>query len=286
MFAIQFPPASIVAMRSAFAGFALVCAGLGFAASAAAQAIYTYTGNPFTQFSCGASSGGGVLLCATPAPTNLLTTYIAADKVTATLSLASPLPANLALADVSILPGFQLTMNDGRHTVTNAMAVGFPITLVSTDTSGVITNWRLILNTGGADNGGIATQNFVNATPTLVMSDSGTLRCCDPATADLARNSGTPGTWTAPPASPAAAVASLITLVNTTELGLNVGQVASLTDALNNILAAIETGQNKRAIRELKSLIRSVESAQRKGTVLPTTADTLIAAANAIIAML
>ena len=153
-------------LRSACTGLAFVCAGLALATSAAAQAVYNYTGNPFTLFSCGPSvdAGGtvtGTLLCAMPGP-NGNTSYLATDKVTATLSLTSALPPNQTLVDVSLLPGFQLTMNDGRHTVTNAMVVGFPITLVTTDASGNITNWRLILNTGGTNN------NFQGANASVV----------------------------------------------------------------------------------------------------------------------
>lgn len=265
--------------RSAAAAVAAIVVSLAAAAPATAQSVYTYTGNPFTLFSCGASSGGGVLNCATPAPTNLLTTYQATDRVTATLSFTQPLPTNLALADVSILPGFQLSMNDGRHTVTYAMAVG-KITLVSTDSGGNITAWRLILNTGGADNGGISTQNAA------FVADNGTLRCCDPATADFANRIGLAGTWVAPPASPSAAVTALITLINTTELGLTVGQAASLTDKLNNALTSIAAGLNKQAINQLNAFISSVDTAQKTGKMLPDTAATLTAAARAVIAML
>lgn len=267
-------------MRRALTGLALIGAGMAFVAPAAAQVVYTYTGNPFTLFSCGPSlSGLGTALCATPGP-NVNTSYLGTDRVTATLSLTSPLPANQALVDVRTFPGFALSMSDGRHTVTNAINAGM-FAEVATDASGNITSWQLVINTGGLDNGGISTTKATS------VSDGGTLRCCDPdVDGDLARVFSAPGTWTSPQASPAAAVTNLIDLINTTELGLTVGQVASLTDALNKVLASIEAGQNKTAIRQLKSFIRTVESAQRKGTMIPETAATLIDAANAIIALL
>jgi hypothetical protein len=271
-------------MRRALTGLALTGAGLAFVAPAAAQAVYTYTGNPFTLFSCGPSIDGtgtvtGTLLCATPGP-NVNTSYLGTDRVTATLSLSSPLPANQALVDVRTFSGFALSMSDGRHTVTNAMAVGM-FAEIATDASGNITTWRLVINTGGVDNGGIST------TKSTFDSDGGALRCCDPTVdGDLARVANAPGTWTSPPPSAAAAVSNLIDLINTTELGLTVGQVASLTDSLNKVLASIEAGQNKKAISQLKSFIRSVESAQKRGAMLPESAATLIDAANAIIALL
>ena len=267
-------------MRRALAGFALACTGLAFTAPAAAQAVYQYTGHPFTLFSCGPSSGGGTLLCSTPAPTNPYTTYTATDFVSATLSLSAALPANMPLTDVRNMAGFQLTMSDVRHTVTNLDQAGM-FAEVSTDGSGNILQWRLVINTGGVDNGGIATQN------SQFVSDSGTLRCCDPTVSgDLARNSNLPGTWSSGPASPAAAVTNLIALVASPELGLTPGQVASLTDKLNNVLASIQAGHNRQAINQLKAFIAQVQTAQRIGRMSATSAATLVSAANAIIAML
>lgn len=283
MFAIQFPPAKIAAMRRAIAGFALVCAGLGFAASAAAQ-VYRYTGNPFTLFSCGPfiDDNGivtGTRLCATPGP-NSNTSYLATDKVTATLTLTSALPANMPLADVRNFAGFQLTMNDGRHTVTNAMQQGM-FAEVATDAGGNISSWRLVINTGGADNGGISTSKYT------FVSDGGTLRCCDPQVdGDTARIFSSPGTWTSGPPSPAAAVTNLKTMVASPELALTSGQINSLTDKLNSVLASIQAGQNKQAINQLNAFISSVESALKTGKMTPETAAALIAAANAIITML
>lgn len=282
MTAFWFPPCLSATMRRAAAGLAMACAGLTFAAPAAAQVVYTYTGNPFTLFSCGPSSGGsGTLLCSTPAPTNPNTSYLATDKVTGTLVLSSPLPANMVLTDVRSLSGFQLVLADGRQTVNNTMAVGMAAE-VATDADGRIVNWRLIINTGGLDNGGVATQNAA------FLADSGTLRCCDPTVAgDLARNSNVPGTWSGGGApSPAAATMSLINLLASPELALTAGQVASLSDKLNEALASIVAGQTKQAVNQLNAFIKAVDSARKAGKMSAPAAATLIAAAQAIIAML
>jgi hypothetical protein len=273
------------AMRRAVFACLLASAGLAVALPAAAQVTYTYTGNPFTLFSCGPSidlvtgTVTGTALCATPGP-NVNTSYLGTDRVTATLSLTSPLPANQALVDVRNFPGFALSMSDGRHPVTNLMAIGM-FAEIATDASGNITTWRLVINTGGVDNGGIST------TKSTFVSDGGTLRCCDPTVdGDLARVGNSPGVWTSPPSSPSAATSALITVINTTELGLTVGQVASLTDKLNNVQASIAAGLNKQAINQLNAFINSVDTAQKTGKMIPATAATLIAAANAIIALL
>lgn len=280
MFAILFPPVLRAATRRAFAGFALACAGLAVATPAGAQAVYQYTGNPFTLFSCGPSSPGpGTSLCATAGP-NINTSYLSTDKVTATLSLTSALPVNLGLTDVRTYPGFQLTMNDGRHTVTNADALGM-FAEVATDANGNIVNWRLVINTGGFLNGGIST------TKSTFVSDGGTLACCDPSPpGDSARNFNLPGTWTSGPPSPAAAVANLRDLVASPSLGLTVGQINNLTDKLNNVLASIAAGENKQAVNQLKAFINSVDAAQKTFKLSAQAAAVLIAAANAVIAML
>lgn len=281
MSVIPFLPSLPAITRKGIAVLALACAGATLAMPAAAQAVYRYTGNPFTLFSCGPSiPGPGTVLCSTSAPTNPYTDYIATDAVSATLTLNAALPANRALADVSSLTGFQLSMSDGRHSVSNTDAIGM-IAQVATDASGNISQWRLIINTGGLDNGGIATQKWD------FVSDSGTLRCCDPTVSgDLARNSNLPGTWASGPPSPAAAVVNLMNMVASPELALSSGQVNSLTDKLNNALVSIQAGQNKQAINQLKAFINSVESAQKNFKMSAQTAARLIAAANAIIATL
>jgi len=257
------------------------CAVLSSAA-AFAQATYTYTGNVFTLFSCGPTADDTATLdCSTPAPTNTFTSYTATDKVTATLTLSSPLPANFAIADVRTLPGFQLTMNDGEHTVTNADAVGM-FAEVGTDASGQINQWRLVINTGGTLNGGISTMNKATS-----IIDMGVIACCDPTVSgNLALNFSMPGTWSGGTPSPAAAVTNLENMLSNPLLGLTPGQINSLTDKLNNALASINAGLNKQAINQLNSFISSVQSSVKTGKMSPQTGTTLVNAANAIIATL
>lgn len=260
-------------------------AGVGFAAGAplaAAQAVYQYTGNPFTLFSCGPTADNMATLdCSTPAPTNPYTSYLATDRVTATLSFTNPLPADMAIQDVRTLAGFQLTMNDGHQTLTLADAVGSFVE-VGTDAGGQINSWRLVINTGGVNNGGISTINKGTS-----LLDIGVLACCDPTVSgNLALNLSMPGTWSSGSPSPTAAVASLINMLANPTLGLTQGQVNSLTDKLNNALASIQAGLNKQAINQLNAFISSVQTAQKTGKMSAQTATTLINAAAAIIAML
>ena len=87
---------------------------------------------------------------------------------------------------------------------------------------------------------------------------------------------------------PAQAVTNLINLMSnpSSGLGLTTGQSNSLTDKLNNVLASIQAGLNDQAINQLQAFINSVQSSQKTGKISAQTASTLIAAANAIIAML
>jgi hypothetical protein len=272
-----------ISLRKAAVCTAALCLAAVFSAQpAAAQAVYHYKGNPFTLFSCGPTSDNTATLdCSTPSPTNAFTSYTATDFVAATLTLGAALPASMVLQDVRAFAGFQLTMNDGHQTLNNTQAVGLAAE-VSTDASGQINAWRLIINTGGVNNGGIATINKGTG-----VIDSGTLACCDPTVSgNLALNFNMPGTWDSGSPSPAAAVTSLIAMVSNPILGLSSGQVGSLTDKLNNALASIQAGLNKQAINQLNSFIGSVQNSQKTGKISAQTATTLITAANAIIAML
>jgi hypothetical protein len=252
------------------------------ATPAGAQTTYQYDGNPFTLFSCGPhSSGSGTLLCATPGP-NQNTSYLATDHVTATLVLDAPLSPNMPLQDVRSFPGFSLTMNDGRHTVTNLIAVGM-FAEVATGPNGEITSWHLVINTGFPLNGGIATSNYT------FVSDSGTLSCCDPTVhGDTALVFNNPGTWTTDtaPSGPSEAIADLIGIVGAPSTGLTAGQISSLTDKLNNALASIDAGLNKQAVNQLLAFINAVQSSVKNAKMSASTAQSLIDAANAIIAVL
>jgi hypothetical protein len=264
----------------------LMIATLG--ASASAQATYQYQGNPFTFFSCGPNADDTATMdCSTPAPTNTHTSYTATDHVTATLTLDTPLGPNFPYSDVSTLPGFQLTLDDGQHTVSTPITAGQGLfSFVSTDASGQINQWRLGINTGGALNGGIATFNFTDISGAHVF-DEGVLSCCDPAPpGNLAINFGIPGTWNSGIQNPATLVTNLINLVSNPSLNLTSGQISSLTDKLNNALASIQAGLNKQAINQLNAFISSVESSVKTRKMSAQTGNTLIDAANAIIAKL
>jgi hypothetical protein len=257
---------------------------------AAAQAVYNYTGNPFTLFSCGSSGSGGTLDCSTPAPSNLDTSYTATDHVTATLTLDSPLGPNFAYADISGLSGFSLTLNDGHQTITTPIGPGEGLFgFAGTDASGNINEWRLGVNTGGFDNGGITTFNFVDASGSHVF-DEGTIRCCDPSPGgDLAINFSMPGTWSGGSGGgggPTSSVNNLIGMISNPILGLTSGQISSLTDKLDNVLASVQAGQSKQAGNQLKAFISSVQSSVKTQKISAQTGTTLIGAANAIIAVL
>jgi hypothetical protein len=234
---------------------------------AAAQTSYQYTGQPFTLFSCGTNStNDATTLCAISGQ-NANTSYTAANFVSATMTFANPLAANLVLADVTSLPGFQLSMNDGQQTLTGAS-----IALVSTDGSGNIIAWRLIRNLGNPANSGIATQNWT------FVSDSGTLSCCPPIiVGDLARNSNLPGTWSSGSPTPAAMVASLITVVE----GMKIPQQGtSFIDKLRAISNDVTT-QNGLACLDLIGFTNQV-NAQAGKKITMAQAEQLLAAAASI----
>lgn len=256
-------------------------AALGLALSSplvAAQATYRYTGNAFTFFSCGPTSDGqGTLSCADPGP-NANTSYTATDRVTATLSFDSPLAANLDLAEVQSLPGFELSMHDGHQTVTTANGPVGLIARVSTDGSGQISAWRLIINLGNAANSGVSTQNWFNtATSRNVMSDTGTLACCHPTIAgDIGRVSDNPGTWDSGAPTPEQMVSGLITVLQE----MNIPQQgASLTDKLQKILNDIST-QNGLACTDLQGFENQVKAQTGKKITLAQASQLLAAAAD------
>jgi probable HAF family extracellular repeat protein len=70
------------------------------------------------------------------------------------------------------------------------------------------------------------------------------------------------------------------------DLALTGGQINSLTDKLQNALASVEQGANKQANKQLNAFIASVDSWLKTNKVSSATANTLIDAANAIIAVL
>lgn len=257
---------------------ALCCIALAVAIAppvAAAQVTYTYTGNMFNLFSCGGNPDlVSWSLCSTAGP-NANTSYTTSDHVTATLTLDSALPANQLLTDVRNFSGFHLAMSDGEHTVTDAQQQGM-FAEVATDASGQISQWRLVINTGYPDNGGVATVNFPAS-----VHDNGTLLGVWPGNQGYIFSS--PGTWASGAQSPATLTQNLINLVANPSLGLTQGQTSSLTDKLANALASIQAGENKQAINQLNAFIASVKTYQKNGKISGAAATLLIDAATNII---
>ena len=158
---------------------------------------------------------------------------------------------------------------------------------------GTIRNGNLnapITSTGGVLNGGVSTQRFTNATTgSLVQDDMGTLACCDPTVhGDFGRRSGLAGVWTVQGGTPEPdeLVENLIDVVFDPQTGLTAGQVNSLSDKLVSALASINDGLIKQAINQLNAFVSSVQNAVKTGKMDPGTGASLIAEANAIIALL
>jgi hypothetical protein len=108
--------------------------------SAQGQTTYSYVGNKFNLFSCGPGQSGGVIDCSNPAAGE--TTYTKSDYVFASLTLTSPLAPNLNLQDVTSMPGFLLTMQDGQQSLSSANPGMSVVAEISTDANGnVIAPW-------------------------------------------------------------------------------------------------------------------------------------------------
>ena len=159
---------------------------LGFIAqSTQAQFEYQYEGNFFDLFSCDSIS-----FCPTADPA--FTSYTTADFVRVSLILDARLPGNLQLQDVTTLPGFSLTINDGQQELTFPTEV-----LISTDGRGnIIAPWSVISNGPVPPNNGIATLNWPGGRG---IGDVGTLSAPTTPFPDIPRDqglvSGSPGTW-------------------------------------------------------------------------------------------
>lgn len=82
------------------------------------------------------------------------------------------------------------------------------------------------------------------------------------------------------------AINNFVNQLSDPSLGLTTGQINSLTDKLLNSLASVEQGANKQAINQLTAFINSVNAWLNTGKISSATANTLIAAVNAIIAVL
>lgn len=151
---------------------------------AKADAVYTYTGKPFTIVS---------------AP------YTTADFVSGELTLAAPLAPNLPLSDLTNIDSFSLS--DGQQTLGSSTPLPLQEIQVSTDASGNITSWHIFL--GLSTSHFISTQDIPNVT-----ADAGALN-----STQQADNDATPGVWrssvsaTPEPASLALFTAGLLALM-------------------------------------------------------------------------
>lgn len=85
---------------------------------------------------------------------------------------------------------------------------------------------------------------------------------------------------------PGPALSVLINQLSSPALGLSSGQIASLTDKLTNVQLSIQQGLNKQAINQLNAFVNAVQVQLKNGNITQATANTLISAANAIIATL
>ena len=187
-----------ILMRKFFIFLALTAAALLAAQTAFGQVTYTYTGKPFSLFSCGGNS-----LCSTPGP-NANTSYSATDIVTGTLTLASALPGGLSLADISGYAGFKIALNDGHQTMT-AMAgyIGGFRAQISTDAGGNITEWVFVVNCCFNPNNGVATAYAPDYPGGSSIFDQAVLSAPSPNNGypntplNMAYNSNKPGTWSA-----------------------------------------------------------------------------------------
>ena len=112
-------------------------AALSIVYPASVQAVpttYQYIGNHFTDVS-------GL--------------YTTSDFVTATITLAGPLGANMPLTEVTPIA---FTMSDGVQTITDTGGI-FSFFVFSTDASGFITLWNAFVDQAGFPVRGIDTVN-------------------------------------------------------------------------------------------------------------------------------
>jgi hypothetical protein len=169
---------------------AILAAGLLAGPMAADAVTLTYTGNNFANLQ---SSG----------PTTPSDPYTTADKITGSLQIAAPLPANLLNA--SITPT-SFTFTDGIFTFTDGNATNTTF-IFSTNGSGEIVNWIVIIESNTPTAGG-GTNNFLRtlkesfsldlAQDILCGPDSTNLVCAfagDPFYQQQGYVSDVPGAW-------------------------------------------------------------------------------------------
>jgi hypothetical protein len=173
---------------------------------ASASYTYTYTGNDFTTITC-------VGNCPSPA-------YSTSDFISGSFTLPSPLAPNLD--DVSIFPS-SFTFTDGPDTFTS----GDPLISVcscspffsnfSTDASGNITAWNIMLTLGELGAASLTTVDAnLGVIRGLTVDDYANYSDNTPdgfTGQNTAQNTGDAGTWTLGTASSAPEPGSLVLLV-------------------------------------------------------------------------
>jgi hypothetical protein len=171
-----------------------------------ASTTYTYTGNDFTTITCVAN-------CPSPA-------FATSDFISGSFTLSSPLAPNLD--EVSIFPS-SFTFTDGPDTFTS----GNPLISVcncspsfsnfSTDASGNITAWNIMLTLGELGAASLTTVDaYLGVVRGTTVEDSANFSDNTPdgfTGQNAAQNTGDAGTWTASATSSAPEPGSLILLV-------------------------------------------------------------------------
>lgn len=148
---------------------ALVGIAAALAVGAASAATYVYTGSNFTTLS-------------REGPTTPTDLYTTADRVTITITLASPLAANLSGVFV---PTTAFIASDGVNTITRSSAL-FADFQFWTDSAGAIVNWRTLIREYTASSTlsfalkNIYTDNYVHPTLGLLVQDTGEDTLCGP----------------------------------------------------------------------------------------------------------
>jgi hypothetical protein len=256
---------------------AVLLVTLAAARPASAQVTYTYVGNGFDTFSCGPDPSGQTT-CGTP---NQYSSYTTANHLTITFTVENPLPANA----VFICPFFHMVITDGIQTIDSDDADTFACDL-STDAAGRITGWDLGMGISSQATWLESQRSIINGTAYPYDYAQHAFDGVNPA--DLAYNFGPSGTWTVQNTNPGpdVLVQNLITQLSDPALQLKQGQISSLTTKLTNILASINQGLFKQAANQLSAFINQVQAAVANGQMSASTGAILIAAANAILALL
>jgi hypothetical protein len=166
-------------LLSSLIGFAIALAATGFIVSSSspawATAIYTYTGKPFT---------------------NAVAPYTTSDRVTFTMVLTNPLPANSNF-EISPSPSDQIsiTISDGVQTISHAPWVGCDGATFTTGAGGNIVGWGILMY-GGGQSCDFANDPHIETNVAGFRSNTTTdFGVAGPA-AVTASNQDVPGTWT------------------------------------------------------------------------------------------